>query len=111
MEGVAMLEYEDFAKVELRVAKILQAEPVPKADRLLRMDISLGDEERQLVAGIAEHYAPEDLAGKLIVVVANLKPAKIRGIESRGMLLAASAGREVKLLTVDGDLPPGSAVR
>ncbi len=111
MEGVAMLEYEDFAKVELRVAKILRAEPVPKADRLLRMDISLGDEERQLVAGIAEHYAPEDLAGKLIVVVANLKPAKIRGIESRGMLLAASAGREVKLLTVDGDLPPGSAVR
>ncbi len=110
-EGVAVLEYEDFAKVELRVAKILTAEPVPKADRLLRMEISLGDEERQLVAGIAEHYEPEDLVGKLIVVVANLKPAKIRGVESRGMLLAASAGDQVKLLTVDGDLPPGSKIR
>lgn len=106
-----MLDYEDFAKVELRVAKIVHAEPVPKADRLLRMDITLGDEERQLVAGIAEHYRPEELVGKLIVVVANLKPAKIRGVESRGMLLAASAGDQVKLLTVDGDLPPGSTVR
>lgn len=110
VEGVAMLEFEDFMKVELRVARILRAEAVPKAKKLLRMDISLGDEERQIVAGIAEHYRPEDLVGRSIVVVANLKPATIRGIESQGMLLAASDGDQVKLLSVDGSLPPGSKV-
>ena len=105
-----MLEFKDFMKGELRVAKIIRAEAVPKAKKLLRMDINLGDEERQIVAGIAEHYTPEDLEGRTIVVVANLKPATIRGVESNGMLLAASDGDQVKLLTVEGELPPGSKV-
>ncbi len=105
-----VIDIDTFAKVQLKIAKILRAERVPKADRLLRMDITLGDEERQIVAGIAEHYAPEDLVGKSIVVVANLKKAKLRGLESHGMLLAASGEGKVRLLTLDEDLPPGSSV-
>jgi methionyl-tRNA synthetase len=109
-EGVALIDIDTFFNTQLRVAKILTAEAVPKAKRLLRLEISLGDEERQLVAGIAEHYTPEELVGKSVVVVANLKAAKIRGVESQGMVLAASAGKVVKLVTVDGDIPPGSSV-
>jgi methionyl-tRNA synthetase len=81
---------DDFAKVELRVAQILVAERVPKADKLLRLEVDLGDEKRQILAGIAEHYAPEKLIGRKIVIVANLAPRKMRGLESNGMLLAAS---------------------
>ncbi len=109
-EGIALIDIKSFFKTELRVAKVVRAERVPKADRLLRMEITLGDEERQIVAGIAEHYSPEEMVGKLIVVVANLEPAKIRGLESQGMLLAAQAGKQVKLVTIDGDVPPGSKV-
>ena len=81
---------DDFAKVELRVAQILVAERVPKADKLLRLEVDLGDEKRQILAGIAEHYEPEKLIGRRIVIVANLAPRKMRGLESNGMLLAAS---------------------
>ncbi len=109
-EGVALIDIETFAKTRLRVAKVLRAERVPKADRLLRLDITLGDEERQIVAGIAEHYTPEQIVGRLIVVVANLQPARIRGLESRGMLLAAKAGGAVRLVGIDGDVPPGSEI-
>jgi len=76
----------------------------------LRLQIDLGGETRQLVAGVAEHYAPDELIGRTIVVVANLKPAVIRGVESQGMLLAAKSGKALRLLTVDGDLPPGAGV-
>jgi len=109
-EGVMLVDINTFFKSQLRVAKVLRAERVPKADRLLRMDITLGDEERQIVAGIAEHYTPEQMVGRLIVVVANLEPAQIRGLESRGMLLAAKAGKTVRLVTIDGEVPPGSEV-
>ena len=110
--GVATIEYADFQKVQLRTAEILSAEPVPGADKLLKLQIRIGEETRQIVAGIAKHYAPADLPGKRIVVVANLKPAKIRGVESNGMLLAASAGDTLRLVTVDGaDQPSGASVK
>ncbi|MGI6086585.1 MAG: methionine--tRNA ligase [Kiritimatiellia bacterium] len=110
-ENVALVEYADFAKLELRTARILSAECVPNADRLLRLQIQIGDETRQLVAGIAKYYRPETLPGKTIVVVANLKPARIRGVESQGMLLAASHGEQLRLITVDGELPDGAVVK
>ena len=96
-----LISIEDFAKVELRTAEVLKAEKVENADKLLKLQIQLGDEKRQIVAGIAEHYQPEELEGKIIVVAANLQPAKIRGIESNGMLLAASKNDSVIVLTVD----------
>jgi methionyl-tRNA synthetase len=110
-EGVVCLEYADFEKVELRTAKVLTAERVPKADKLLRLQIDVGGEARQIVAGIAQHYKPEDLPGRTIVVVANLKPAVIRGVESRGMLLAATSGATLRLVTVDGDVPSGVRIK
>ena len=94
--------YDDFAKVELRVAKVLEARPHPNADKLLLLLIDLGEEApRQIVAGIKAHYAPEALVGKKIIVVANLAPAMLRGETSNGMLLAATSGEKVVLLTVD----------
>jgi methionyl-tRNA synthetase len=108
------IEYADFAKVELRAARILEAERVPKADKLLKLQIDLGSEKRQILAGIAQQFEPEALIGKTIVVVANLAPRKMRGLESQGMLLAASAdadGPPSGLLTVDADVPPGSIIR
>jgi methionyl-tRNA synthetase len=86
----AHISIDDFAKVELRVAQILVAERVPKADKLLRLEVDLGTEKRQILAGIAEYYEPEKLIGRKIVIVANLAPRKMRGLESNGMLLAAS---------------------
>ncbi len=109
-----LIEYADFAKVELRAAKILEAERVPKADKLLKLQVDLGTEKRQILAGIAQQFAPEDLIGKTIVVVANLAPRTMRGLESQGMLLAASAtsdGPPAGLLTIDADVPPGSIIR
>lgn len=110
-ENTVLLEYSDFAKIQLKTALIIAAERIPKADRLLRLTIRLDKETRQLVAGIAEHYAPETLLNKHVVVVTNLKPAKIRGIESQGMLLAASAGDKLRLVTLDGELPSGAIVK
>ncbi len=89
-EGPQHITIDDFAKVELRVAQILVAERVPKADKLLRLEVDLGTEKRQILAGIAEYYEPEKLIGRKIVIVANLAPRKMRGLESNGMLLAAS---------------------
>lgn len=109
VEGV--IEYGDFSKVQLRVATVLSAEKVEGADKLLRLQVQIGDTPRQIVAGIAQHYSPEEVVGKTIVVVANLKPAKIRGVESNGMLLAASVGDKLRLVTVDGELPPGGVVK
>ncbi|MGD8922942.1 MAG: methionine--tRNA ligase [Candidatus Zixiibacteriota bacterium] len=105
-----LLDISEFAKVKLRIAEVLEAEKVKGADKLLKLQIQIGDEKRQIVAGIAEHYAPEDLVGKKIVVVANLKPAKIRGIESNGMLLAAKSGKTLRLVTPDADLPSGATI-
>ena len=92
------------------MARILEAETVADTGRLLRLQVEIGGKKRQLVAGIAEHYAPGDLVGKLVIVVANLQPATIRGIPSQGMVLAAKEGKVLRLLTVDGDLPSGASV-
>jgi methionyl-tRNA synthetase len=109
--GVMTIAYDDFHKVELRTARIEEAERIEGANKLLRLGIDLAGERRQIVAGIAQHYAPEDLIGRTIVVVANLKPARIRGVESNGMLLAASEGDALRLVTVDGALPSGAHVK
>jgi methionyl-tRNA synthetase len=106
-----LLGIEEFQRWDLRVARVIAAEPHPRADRLLKLRVDLGGEERPLVAGIAAQYKPEDLVGRLIVVVANLKPARLRGEESRGMLLAASSGEVISLLAPDRELPPGAQVR
>jgi methionyl-tRNA synthetase len=111
VEGVLTIEYADFQKVQLRTARIIAAEKIAGADKLLCLQIEIGAERRQIVAGIAQHYAPETLPGKCVVVVVNLKPAKIRGIESNAMLLAASTKEKMVLVTTDGDLPSGSVVK
>ena len=104
------ISIDDFAKVDLRTAVVTAAEKVEGADKLLKLQLEVGGETRQIVAGIAEHYAPEDLEGKTIVVVANLEPAVIRGVESNGMLLAASSDDSVVVVTVD-DTKVGSGIR
>lgn len=104
-----MIGIEDFSKIDLRVVEILAAEPVPKTDKLMKIQVSLGDEERTVVSGIAKHYKPEDLIGKHVVLVANLKPAKLRGVMSHGMLLAASKGDELQI--VETTMPVGSKVK
>jgi len=102
---------DEFKKIELKVGTIKSAEPHPKADRLVVLKVDLGSEERQLVAGIKKYYELDELVGKKIVVVANLEPAVLRGVESQGMLLAAEdAEGNVKLLTVDGDISNGATV-
>ena len=93
-EQPAFITIDDFAKVDLRVAQILVAERVPKADKLLRLEVDLGYEKRQILAGIAEAYAPETLVGRKVVIVANLAPRKMRGLESNGMIVAASIGEK-----------------
>jgi len=105
-----MITIDDFAKVDLRTAEVLGAEPHPNADRLLVLKIRVGEEERQIVAGIRAHYEPEALIGKTIIVVANLQPVTLRGVESQGMLLAVSdAGKErvVVLTPEQPDVPSG----
>lgn len=102
---------QEFARIDLRVARVLSVEPHPNAERLLKLKIDLGTETRQLVAGLAQHYQPEDLLGQQIVVVANLAPARLRGELSEGMLLAASDETGVTVLTVARPMAPGSKVR
>ena len=108
--GVALIGIDDFFKTQLKTAIVMEAERVEGSDKLLKLQIELGGESRQLVAGIAQHYKPDELLGRTIVVVANLKPAKIRGIESQGMLLCAKNGDTLKLLSVDGKIPGGSSI-
>ena len=100
-----------FFESELRVAQILSAERVENTDKLLKLQVDLGTEKRQLVAGLAASYEPEALVGRRIIVVANLKPARIRGVESQGMLLAADLGGRPILATFDEEVPPGTRVR
>ena len=111
-EGVvSLIEIGDFTKVELRVAEVVSAEKIAKADKLLKLQLSLGDEVRQVVSGIAKHYAPEQLIGQKVILVANLKPVKLRGVESHGMILAASTDTQLVLATVSGDIPVGAKVK
>ena len=110
VEATPRIKIDEFAKVELRVAEVIAAEPLPKSKKLLKLTISLGQEQRTVVAGIAEHYAPAELVGKKVVIVANLEAAKLMGVESNGMVLAAAAGGKLAVLTLDRDLPPGAKV-
>jgi len=106
-----MLSFDEFKKLDLRLARVLEARKVEGADKLLSLTVDLGDgDERPMVAGIAERYDPDALVGRTIVVVANLEPAKIRGVESRAMLLAATGGEEIAVVVPDKDLPPGTKV-
>lgn len=102
---------DDFAKIDLRVATIVAAERVPKTDKLIKLQVKIGDEERTIVSGIAQHYEPENLIGKNVIVIANLKPAKLRGIESRGMVLAASDGEGNLVLADAPGIASGSKVK
>jgi len=109
------ITYDDFTKLDIRVAKVVEVSEHPNADKLLCIKIDLGGETRQIVAGVKEYYAPEALVGKQIAVVTNLQPRKVRGIESNGMLLAAvdSEGgkmRDVVVLSPDREVPNGSPV-
>ena len=107
-----MISIDDFMKVDLRVARVLAAEKVPNSRKLVKLSIDVGTEQRTLVAGIAEAYEPEQLVGRTIVMVFNLKPAKLMGIESNGMVLAASPeGGKPTLVGFDGDVAPGARVR
>jgi methionyl-tRNA synthetase len=105
-----MISIEEFRSLELRIATVKAAEPHPNADKLVVLQVDLGGEQRQIVAGIRAHYAAEDLVGRQIVVVANLEPAKLRGLESQGMLLAASDEGRVVLLQPDKSVQPGAKV-
>jgi methionyl-tRNA synthetase len=109
--GVAQIGIEDFSKLDFRVAEVIQGRKVEGTDKLLELRLRLGEEERTIVAGIAQHYTGEEMVGKKIIVVANLKPAKVRGIVSQGMLLAASRGEKLAVLTVDRDIPSGAKVK
>ncbi len=108
-----MISIEDFAKIDLCVAEVKSAELHPNADKLLVLKIDAGDgiEDRQLVAGIRGHYTPEELVGKKVVIVNNLAPAVLRGVESQGMVLAAKDGDNVVLLTSEKDVAPGSKAK
>ena len=107
---MSMIEYGDFAKLEMRVGKVAHAERVEGSEKLLRLEVDMGGEKRQLVAGIGKNYAPEEVAGKKIVVLVNLEPKKMMGLESQGMLLAAWEEGNVVLLTVDKDIKEGANV-
>ncbi len=109
-----MIEFAQWQELDLRVGKVVAAEPHPDANKLIVMQVDLGGETRQIVAGVKEWYDPASLVGRRIVVVANLQPVTLRGVESRGMLLAATdetgGSRVVSVLTCDRDIAPGSKV-
>jgi len=104
------ISFEEWKKIDLRIAKIIDVKDHPNADRLYIIKVSLGNEERTIVAGIKPWYKKEELIGKKIVIIANLQPKNLRGIESKGMLLAAEHENNVVLLTVDKDIKEGSKV-
>jgi methionyl-tRNA synthetase len=107
------ITFEEFEKVDLRLAKVLSAEKVKKSKKLLKLKVKLGSEERQIISGIAQFYQPDELIGKMVVIVANLKPAKLMGRNSEGMILSAANEEDTVLFVVgpEGELPDGSSVR
>jgi len=105
------ITYDDFAKVELKVAKIKEAVRVEKSEKLIKLQLEVGEEERQIVAGIGKAYTPEDLIGKEIIIVANLAPKALMGVESHGMLLAAGGGENPVLLTPEKEIASGAKVK
>ena len=109
-EGANLITIDDFAKVEMKVACVLEAEKVADSDKLLKLILDTGTEKRQVVSGIAKQYAPEEMKGKKVILITNLQPAVLRGIESQGMILAATKGKKLVLVTVDGDIPAGAKI-
>ena len=106
-----MITYDDFAKLDIRIGEITSAEPVPETDKLMKLTVDLGEEaSRTIVAGIAPFKSADELVGVKCAVLANLEPRTLRGVESQGMILAASDGEQLSLLSVDGSLPPGTQV-
>jgi methionyl-tRNA synthetase len=110
MENV-LITFDEFKRIEIKTAKILDVRDHPDADRLYIVDVDLGSEKRQVVAGIKKHYTPQELIGKDVAVIVNLQPAMIRGVESNGMLLAASDSEMLSILTLDKSLPSGSTIK
>ena len=110
-EEANLISFNQFRSLDMRVAEVIAAEPIPNADRLLKLQVDLGGEQRQIVAGIAENYMPDDLIGKQVILVANLEPATIRGIKSQGMLLAAADGKDLAVATFEKTMLPGTRVR
>lgn len=107
---MSLISLDEFKKVDLRVAEVVEAKPVAGADKLLEIQVKIGDSIRTIVAGIAQHYPPSALIGRKIVIVANLQPRRVRGVESEGMLLAATHGDQIALVSIDGDVPSGTPV-
>ena len=105
------ISYDDFSKLDLRVAKIISTEKIPGKSRIIKGVISLGDEERDVIIGGAQFYEPEDLIGKIVIVVANLEPKKMAGVKSNAMLLAADIDDKPFWLTVDDDVPEGTKIK
>ncbi|MEX1308730.1 MAG: methionine--tRNA ligase [Eubacteriales bacterium] len=110
-EALPQITYDEFAKCEFRLAKVIECEAVPKSDKLLKLQVKMGEETRQIVSGIKTWYSPEEMVGKTVVVVANLKPAKIRGVESNGMLLAVDDGKDLALISPEKEMKDGLQVR
>ncbi len=106
-----MITYEDFAKLDLRIAKVLEVERVEGSEKLLKIQVEVGDEKRQIIAGIGKAYDPEALIGKSIVIIANLEPRMLMGIESNGMLLAAGDVDNLSILTIEKDIPSGTKIK
>ena len=107
----SLITIDDFNKVELTVGTVEKCEKHPSADRLLVSQINIGKETRQIVSGIAEYFSPEEMVGKKVIVVSNLKPAKLRGVESQGMILAGSTKKDLDLVTLVKDLPDGTRIK
>ncbi len=112
MSSGDVVSFEEFSKLDIRIGRIVKAEPVPGSRKLIKTIVDIGGEERQILVGVAKWYKPEDLVGKLVVVVVNLKPKVMAGLVSQGMVLAAGCGENEKpvLLTVEEPVPPGSKV-
>ncbi len=106
-----MITYDDFIKLDIRIGTVTGAEKVQGTDKLIRLEINLGEGTRQVVAGMALTYTPEDFIGKQVPILVNLEPRKLRGIESQGMILAADVGGKPIMLIPEREVPPGSAVR
>lgn len=106
-----MISIDDFKKIELKVAKIIKAETIAGSEKLLKLEVDLGEETRQIIAGIQQFYSPEALIGKEIVVAANLEPRTLMGLESQGMLLAASSENGPVILVPEKEVSPGSEIR
>ncbi len=105
-----MISFSDFQKIELKVGRIVAAEKVEGSEKLVKLEVDLGEEKRQLVAGIGKFYQPQELINKEIIVVANLEPKKLMGVESQGMLLAATGEGFISLLQPDKEVPPGTKI-